>query len=308
MMTESAFEIDTTNKHFVPRFYLRGFGLNDSPKQIYVFDKENSHVGVQIRSIEKVEVSKDAYSITNDSLVSQREHDWSSLLSYIRQCDTDHLNASIVDREGSAEFRRQLASFVVDSRRRSRGARERVLEPLKNLRQQLKQGLAESAATLVRQNPELLDQLPDGLREAEKQLGLDNDRRFAAIYLEPIVDDDLDDPFYKWHQDGSWSFESALEGREFITSDIPSHSLLLGPEPEHSNWMFFVMPLSNTLQLTGFCGDARAPSGFFPRVGEMSDREMDLANLCIFRSAARFIYGSSESEILRARDADSECP
>ena len=32
------------------------------------------------------------------------------------------------------------------------------------------------------------------------------------------------------------------------------------------------------------------PSGFFPRVGEMGDREMDLANLCIFSSAARFLY------------------
>ena len=305
-MTESAFEIDSTRKHFVPKFYLRGFGLNDSPEQIYVFDKQNPTAGVRVRSIEKVEVSKDAYSIANDSLISQREQEWSSLLLYIRQRNANDLNRLILDREDSAEFRRGLASFVVDTRRRSRGARAGVRELLKDIRLQLQQGLADSADTIVRENPELMDQLPDGLREAERQLGLDNDRRFAAIYLEPIVDDDLDNPHYKWHQDGSWGFDDALEGREFITSDIPSHSLLLGPEPQYSNWMFFIMPLSKTLQLTGLCGDARSPIGFFPRVGEMGDREMDLANLCIFKSAARFVYGSSESEILRARDADLE--
>lgn len=305
-MTESSFEIDTTRKHFVPRFYLRGFSSNNSSKQIHVFDKQNPTAGVKIRSIEKIEVSKDAYSIANDSLISQREQEWASLLSFIRQRNAEDLNKLIVDREVSAEFRRGLASFVVDSRRRSRGAREGVLEPLKEIRLQLRQSLAESATTMVRQNPELKDQLPEGLRQAERQLGLDNDRRFAAIFLEPIVDDDLDNPHYNWHQDGSWGFDDALKGREFITSDIPSHSLLLGPEPEYSNWMFFTMPLSKTLQLTGLCGDARSSSGFFPRVGEMGDREMDLANLCIFKSATRFVYGPSESEILRARDADTE--
>ena len=305
-MTESSFEIDTTRKHFVPRFYLRGFSSNNSSEQIHVFDKQNPTAGVKIRSIEKVEVSKDAYSIANDSLISQREQEWSSLLVFIRQRNADELNRFIVDREDSAEFRRGLASFVVDTRRRSRGAREGVLELLKEARLQLRQRLAESAKTIVRQNPELMDQLPDGLRQAERQLGLDNDRRFAAIYLEPIVDDDLDNPHYKWHQDGSWVFNDAPDGREFITSDIPSHSLLLGPEPEYRNWMFFIMPLSTTLRLTGLCGDARSPSGFFPRVGEVGDREMDLANLCTFSSAARFVYGSSESEILRARDADAE--
>ena len=307
-MSESAFEIDTTSKHFVPRFYLRGFSSNNSSKQIYVFDKRNPNAGVQIRSIQKVEVSKDAYSIANDSLLSQREHEWSSLLSFIRQRNADDLNRLIMNREDSAEFRRGLASFVVDSRRRSRGAREGVLEPLKEIRLKLRQRLAESATAIIRQMPELRDQLPDGLRQAERQLGLDNDRRFAAIFLEPIVDDDLNNPHYKWHQDGSWVFDDAPEGRAFITSDIPSHSLLLGPEPEYSNWMFFIMPLSKTLQLTGLCGDARSPSGFFPRVGEMGDRKMDLANLCIFSSAARFVYSSSESEILRARDADAEQP
>ncbi|MDE0492518.1 MAG: DUF4238 domain-containing protein [Acidimicrobiaceae bacterium] len=307
-MTESAFEIDATNKHFVPKFYLRGFCLGHSPKQIYVFDRQNPDADVQIRSIDKIEVSKDAYSVTIDALISQREREWSSSLAFICQRNADDLNRLIVDREDSAEFRRGLASFVVDMRRRSRGVREGVLEPLKELRLQLRQSLAESADTTVSQNPELKSQLPNGLRQAERELGLDNDRRFAAIYFDPIVDDDLDDPHYKWHQDGSWSFEEAFEGREFITSDIPSHSLLLGPEPENSNWMLFVMPLSKRLQLTGFCGNARLPSGFLPRVGELDDREIDLANLCIFRSAARFVYGSSESELLRARDADAEQP
>ena len=307
-MTESAFEIDATNKHFVPKFYLRGFCLHNSPKQIYVLDKQNPDAGVQIRSIDKVEVSKDAYSVTNDALISEREQEWSSLLAFISQRNADDLNRLIVDRDDSAEFRRGLASFVVDMRRRSRGARERVLEPLRAIRLQLRQSLAESAETIVAQNPELRDQLPDRLRQAERQLGFDNDRRFAAIYLEPIVDDDLDNSHYKWHQDGSWGFDDAPEGREYITSDIPSHSLLLGPEPEYSNWMFFVMPLSKRLQLTGLCGDARSPSGFVPRFGELGDREMDLVNLGIFSSAARFVYGSSESEILRARDADAERP
>ena len=52
-MTESSFEIDTTTKHFVPRFYLRGSSSNNSSKQIHVFDKQNPTAGVKIRSIER---------------------------------------------------------------------------------------------------------------------------------------------------------------------------------------------------------------------------------------------------------------
>ncbi len=155
-MTDSAFEIDATNKHFVPKFYLRGFCLSNSTKQIYVFDKQNPDAGVQIHSIDKVEVSKDAYSVTNDASITEREQEWSSLLSAITQRKADELSRSITSREYSAQFRRGLASFVADSHRRSRGVREGVMEPLKEIRLQLKQRLTDSVATMIRQNSELM--------------------------------------------------------------------------------------------------------------------------------------------------------
>ena len=34
----------------------------------------------------------------------------------------------------------------------------------------------------------------------------------------------------------------------------------------------------------------------------MSEREMDFANACVFQSAERFVYASSEAEILRASE------
>ena len=65
------FEVDKTRKHFVPRFYLRGFCLSESPGQIYVLDKENPQAGVVIWSIENVDVSRYAYSVANDAVLQR---------------------------------------------------------------------------------------------------------------------------------------------------------------------------------------------------------------------------------------------
>ena len=70
--------------------------------------------------------------------------------------------------------------------------------------------------------------------------------------------------------------------------------------------MWFIMPLSAELQLTGMCGDARMECGLAPRMVEMSDREMDLANVCVFKSAQRFVYASSEAEILRTSEQSAK--
>ena len=60
------------------------------------------------------------------------------------------------------------------------------------------------------------------------------------------------------------------------------------------------MPLSAELQLIGLCGDARIESGLAPSMSELSEENMDLANVCVLQNAERFIYSSSRREILRA--------
>ena len=108
------------------------------------------------------------------------------------------------------------------------------------------------------------------------------------------------------YEAGSWRFDEALQGRKFITSDMPQNCLILGFEPENRHLMWFAVPLSAELRLRGLCGDARMESGLATRRAAMSHMEMDLANLCVFESAARILYASSEAEILRASD-QSKC-
>ena len=123
------FEIDKTRKHFVPRLYLRGFCLDDRPEQIYAFDKDDPQAGVVVRSIENVEVSRDAYSVANDAILQQREGKWAEILKTLKGQSVSELNELISDRERSATLRAWLARFAVDSKRRSRGFRGRISEP-----------------------------------------------------------------------------------------------------------------------------------------------------------------------------------
>ena len=296
------FELDNSRKHFVPRFYLRGFGLGNRDDQIYVFDKENPTAGVAVRSIDNVEVSKDAYSVANDAIVTEREGLWSQVLNLTKELSVSDLNELISDRGKSATVRAWLARFVVDSRLRSRGYRKQKREHVKAMQLQLRAKLEELEADTKVRFPELDEQLQFALPQIKEMFGTHNDRKFEAFFLDPFLRGEEGERHYKWYEEGSWRFDAAPTGRKFITSDMPSNSLLLGPEPEYRNWMWFIVPLTADLQLIGMCGDASVESGLAPRVGEIDNRAMDLANVCVFQSAARFVFASSKAEILRASE------
>ena len=300
------FEIDKTRKHFVPKLYLRGFCPDNRPEQIYVFDKDNPQAEVAVRSIEKVEVSRDAYSVANDGVLQEREDQWAEILRTLKGQRASELNELIADREKSATLRAWLARFVVDSKLRSRGLREQMREPVKEMRLRFGEEIEAIEADFRARFPDLSEQLQDMVSLFREMAGIDSDRKFEALRMAPFLRGEEGEKRYRWYEEGSWRFDEALDGRKFITSNIPSNSLLLGPEPEYRNWMWFTMPLSAESRLMGMCGDARVESGLAPRMVEMSEREMDLANVCVFQSAERFVYASSEAEILRASEQSEE--
>ncbi len=296
------FEIDRTRKHFVPKLYLRGFCLDNHPEQIYVFDKDNPQAGVVVRSIGNVEVSRDAYSVANDAVLQERENQWAGILKAVKALSVFELNEFIADRAKSAALRASLARFVVDSKLRSRGYRQQMRDHVTEMRLQLRTKLEAIEADSRAQFPDLAEQWQAISALVKQMTGVDSDRKYEALRMYPFLRGEEGEKWYRWYEEGSWRFDEVLKGRKFITSDIPSISLLLGPEPEYRNWMWFTMPLSAELRLMGDCGDARAESGLSPRLVEMSEREMDLVNACVFQSAERFVYASTETEILRARE------
>ena len=251
-------------------------------------------------------MSRDAYSVANDLILQQREDQWAEVLQALKGQSASELNEVISDREKSAALRAWLARFVVDSKLRSRGFREQMKQPVTEVRLRFREKFEAVEADFRSQFPDLDDQWQVMFPLFREMAGIDNDRRFGALRIGPFLRGEEGEEQYRWYAEGSWRFDEALEGRQFITSDIPSNSLLLGPEPEYRNWMWFTMPLSAKLRLIGLCGDARVESGLAPRMVEMSEREMDLANVCVFESAQRFVYASSEAEILRASEQSAE--
>ena len=293
-------------KTLCPKAVPARFCLDNRPEQIYAFDKDNPQAGVVVRSIENVEVSRDAYSVANDAVLKQREDKWAEILKTLKGQSVSELNELISDRERSVTLRAWLARFVVDSKQRSRGFRERMSEPANAIRLQLRSKLETLETDLLTRFSDLRDELQIIFPRFRELAGIDSDRKFEALHLSPFLRGEEGEKRYRWYEEGSWRFDEALDSRTFITSDIPSNSLLLGPEPEYRNWMWFDMPLTAELHLMGMCGDARAEGGLAPRMVKMSDREMDLANMCVFQSAERFVYGSSEDEILRASEQSAE--
>ena len=296
------FEVDSTRKHFVPRLYLRGFCLDNRRQKIRVFDKNNPQAALTLRSLNNVEVSQDAYSVANDAILQQREAQWSEVLNTLKKQGVSELNELISDRDKSAELTYWLARFVVDSKLRSRGLREQSREPVNEIRLQSQARLEALEADFRSKFPDLGEQFQVMISLFKEMTGIDSDRKFEALRIDPFLRGEEGEKRYRRYEEGSWRFDRALVGRQFITCDIPSNSLLLGPEPEYRNWMWFVMPLSAELRLLGMCGDARVESGLVPRLATMSHREIDLANVCIFQSAERFVYASSKAELLRARE------
>ena len=296
------FEVDKQRDHFVPQMYLRGFGLVDRPTQIYIFDKQKPEVGIEVRSIHDVEVSRDAYSVENDRILTEREAWWSQTLDELKKCSVAELNEMISDRDASAALRAWLARFVVDSKLRSHGFRKQMSALLRETRLAHLRMHEADKADFLKQSQDSGDELRAAFSALQKMAGLDDDRKYGAITMDPFIRGEEGERWYRWYAEGSWRFDAAPEGRKFITSDIPSTSLLLGPEPKYRNWMWFTMPFSGELQLIGFCGDARIESGLAPRAKEMGDYEMNLANACVFQKAAQFVYSSSKTEIIRARE------
>ena len=304
MEDESRFAIDNTGKHFLPKFYLRGFCPSNRPYQIYMYDKHNPDKSITLSSINNVAVSRHAYSVTNDAILQQRETQWGQVLKDLKGSSVAELNSFISDREGSAQFRSQLARFVVDSRLRSAGARAKVRAELETMRDQYREVLDQFQAelnssmttgplsVLVRDTKEL-QQITAAIAE---ESGFYDQRKFEAIYVDPFRRGEEGEREYKLHEEGRWRFEEPPSSRSFITSDMPSVSL---PRPHDSNGVIFTMPLSSKLQSIGFCGDDWQKSGLAV-LPDIDDRRMNLINKFVFQIAERFVYASSEDEIIRA--------
>ena len=280
--------------------YLRGFSVPGNPKQIYVFDKQRPEMGIEVRSIHDVEVARNAYSVENDKILTKREGVWSQILNTIRKSDVAELNSYLADREGSSKLRAWLARFVVDSALRSRGLRARVWKATEEMRRTHREESEAAIEDVIEQHPASEREMRHVASILKEITHSDNEQKYAAVTLDPFLRGKEGERLYKWYEEGSWRFYSAAESRKFITSDIPSTSLLLGPEPQYRNWMWFTMPLSADLQLLGLCGDARVESGLAPTMNELSEKNMDLANVCMLQNAERFIYSSSRHEIIRA--------
>ena len=297
------YEIDKTRKHYVPQMYLRGFSVPDNPTQIYVFDKQRPEMGIEVRSIHDVEVARNAYSAENDKILTKREGVWSQILNTIKKSEVAELNTFLADREGSSNLRAWLARFVVDSALRSRGLRDRVWKATEEMRRTHREEEAAALEDTIRQHPASERELRRVAAILKEITHSDNEQKCAAVTLDPFLRGEEGERRYRWYEEGSWRFCPATECRKFITSDIPSTSLLLGPEPQYRNWMSFTMPLSAELQLIGLCGGARIENGLAPAMSELSEENMDLANLCVLQNAERFIYSSSRRELLRTIDS-----
>lgn len=77
-------------------------------------------------------------------------------------------------------------------------------------------------------------------------------------------------------------------------------SQLLGTEPQYRNSITFMMPLTDELELSGWCGDLRSASGLAPTVNSLGQEGIDLANVCAYHNAHQYVYASSKLEIERA--------
>ena len=291
------FEIDNTQDHFVPKMYLKRFSLPAEPDRVYVFDKQNPGAGVVKRSIRKVERSRDAYTIDANRMLTELERTWTTILDFLEGKDVAPLNEFLIDRQASAPIRTWLARFIVISAMRSRGLREKTRNELKTTRVQMRDCLEAHYVDFIRKYPDRAREIQGVAQVIREVTNVNSKRRWQATMLDPFQRGEESEQFYRLYEEGSWRFYTAAGGRSFITSDIPSLSLLLGAEPQYRNSMSFVMPLTDNLELSGWCGDLRSPSGLAPTVNSLGQEGMDLANVCVYHNAHQYVYASSKSEI-----------
>ena len=294
------FEIDNTQDHFVPKMYLKRFGLPDEPKKVYVFDKQNPEAGVVKRSIRKVERSRDAYTIETDQFLTQLERTWSNIIDFLERKDVAQLNGVLVDRQSSALLRSWLARFIVISAMRSRGLREKMRDEMEAIRLQMMDSIETRTADFIEKYPDRAKEIQVVAQVTREAINANSTRKWQATMLDPFKRGEAGEEFYRLYEEGSWRFYAATDRRRFITSDIPSQSHLLEGDPLHINSMSFVMPLTDELELTGWCGDLRSESGLAPTVDSLGKKGMDLANVCTYHNAHQYVYASSKLEIERA--------
>ena len=307
------FDIDNTRKHFIPQSYQRGFSPDEHPNQVYVFDKQIPENGVQLQGIKNTAVSKDAYSIESDAILTDFESKFSQTFDLVRGSDVADLNEFISDRERSATLRAWLSRFVVDLCLRSNGFRDSpemrafldagFTDARQNFKELESRLVAECAGDY---DDDMLKRIVDVLH---KGFHLDDRDKWVAVTFYPFIRGHEGGEWYSFYEAGSWRFGEAAMGRTFITSDIPSRSLRLGPEPEFHDCVWFTVPLSSRLHLMGFLGEAwwslgwsegsRSKSGLASRLVEYGDREMDIANAAVFQNATRYVFASDEAELLR---------
>ena len=293
-------EIDNTQDHFVPRMYLKRFSLPDEPDKVYVFHKQNPWAGVVKRSIRKVERSRDAYTMEADRILTELERTWNNILDFLEGKDIAWLNECLIDRQASAQLRSWLARFVVISVTRSRGLRQRMSDELEVTRLRMIDRLEAHFADFLKKYPDRAKEMKVAAQVLREATNVDSKRKWQAIMLNPLQRGEKGERFYRDYEEGSWRFYAAADGRRFITSDIPSLSLILDGEPPHSNYISFVMPLTDELQLTGWCEDLRSERRLAPTVDTRGEYGMDLANVCAYKNAHQYVYASSKLEIERA--------
>ena len=308
------FDLDKTRKHFLPQSYQRGFSPDEHPNQIYVFDKQIPENGVRLQGIKNTAVSKDAYSIESDAILTDFESEFSQIFDLVRGSDVADLNEFISDRERSTTLRSWFSRFVVNLCLRSSGFRDSPA-----MRANMDAGFADarqhfeeikSNAFAECSGDEDYDLVKRGLDVLYKFCHLDDRDKWVAATLDPFIRGQEGGEWYSFYEAGSWRFDEAPMGRAFITSDIPSRSLRLGPEPEFHDCVWFTVPLSDRLQLKGFLGEAwwslgrsegsRSASGLAAKPERWGNREMDIANAAVFQNATRYAYASNEDELLRA--------
>ncbi len=291
------FEIDNTRKHYIPRFYLRGFSRKDKRGQIYLFDKKAPDKGIQSRSIENVEVSRGAYSVDIDDFEKKRESRWAPLLTHLSTDGATELNKLVSDREESATLRAELADFVTSMSLRSRGFRERMketsVENWHSLQREINRIFGEM------DGEELAKETGASKEEIKKMLATfthtDDYEKWIAVTIRPYLP--TGNSLNKLLEEGTWRFENPPSPRKLILSDIPSTILRLGPE--YPNWIHFGVPINETLLLIGHCGDARLESGLLPGCAQMSEEKIDLTNAVALEHAEQYVYSSSKDEIER---------
>ena len=295
------FDLDNTRKHFLPQFYLRGFsrqGKKGKIPHMYLFDKKAPDKGIESRSIEKVEVSKDAYSIRIDNFNKHRESAWGDIFNHLRDTSASELNELIADREQSAPLRAWLVDFAISISLRSRGLRERLketsLENWNSLQREINKIFAEM-------DDEALAEETGATKEEIKRIVMrsshaDDYEKWLAVTIRPSRA--KEDEINKVLEEGTWRFENPPTPRKLLLSDIPSTILRLGPE--YPNWIYFQVPINETLLLIGHCGDARLETGLLPGSSQMSEEMIDLRNSTTLEDSEQFVFSSSKDEITRA--------